>query len=76
MIINSTGRELSKSDMLFSTLIDGWKEGKESIENTLKSANSKGDGFNFSRDYLMLLLLVLVDAPTNLEIESLDAVIY
>lgn len=58
--------------MLFSTLIDGWKEGKENIEGALKSANSQGDGFNFTRDYLMRLLLVLVDAPTNLKIESFD----
>ena len=30
--VNSTGRKLSKSDLLFSTLIDGWKDGKENIE--------------------------------------------
>lgn len=47
-------------------------EGKENIENTLKSANSKGDSFSFFRDYLMRLLLVLVNAPTNLKIESFD----
>lgn len=70
--VNSTGRKLSKSDLLFSTLIDGWKDGKENIENLLKSANSKGDSFNFTRDYFMRLLLVLVDAPTNLKIESFD----
>lgn len=70
--VNSTGIKLSKSDLLFSTLIDGWKEGKENIEKALKSANSKGDGFAFSRDYLMRLLLVLMDAPTNLKVESFD----
>lgn len=70
--VNSTGRKLSKSDLLFSTLIDGWKDGKENIENLLKSANNKGDSFNFTRDYLMRLLLVLVDAPTNLKIKSFD----
>lgn len=68
--VNSTGKKLSKSDLLFSTLIDGWKEGKDNIEKLLKSVNSRGDGFNFSRDYLMRLMLVLVDAPTNLKIES------
>ena len=70
--VNSTGKKLSKSDLLFSTLIDGWKGGKESIDKALRSANSKGDGFNFTRDYLMRLLLVLVDAKTNLKIESFD----
>lgn len=69
--VNSTGRKLSKSDLLFSTLIDGWKDGKKNIEDLLKTMNSKGDRFNFSRDYLMRLALVLVNANTNLKIQSL-----
>lgn len=69
--VNSTGRKLAKSDLLFSTLIDGWKDGKDNIENLQKSMNSKGDGFIFSRDYLMRIALVLVDADTNLKIQSL-----
>lgn len=69
--VNSTGRKLSKSDLIFSTLIDGWKEGKENVENILATMNSKGDGFNFTRDYLMRLCLVLVGANTNLKINSL-----
>ncbi len=70
--VNSTGRKLSKSDLLFSTLIDGWKEGKESIDKLIQGANSKGDGYSFTRDYLMRLMLVLVDANPNLKIESFD----
>lgn len=70
--VNSTGRKLSKSDLLFSTLIDGWKNGKKNIELLLESINKQGEGFNFTKDYLMRLMLVLVDAPTNLKIESFD----
>lgn len=69
--VNSTGRKLSKSDLLFSTLIDGWKDGKDNVEKTLGVMNSKGDGFAFSRDYLMRLCLVLVDADPNLKIKNL-----
>ena len=69
--VNSTGRKLSKSDLLFSTLIDGWKDGKRKIETLLDTMNSKGDKFQFSRDYLMRVCLVLVDANTNLKIHSL-----
>ena len=69
--VNSTGRKLAKSDLLFSTLIDGWKEGKEEIETLIETMNSKGDGFRFNRDFLMRLALVLVDANTNLKIQSL-----
>lgn len=70
--VNSTGKKLSKSDLLFSTLIDGWKAGKENIEKLLQYVNNQGDGFGFSRDYLMRLMLVLMNAPTNLKIESFD----
>ena len=69
--VNSTGRKLAKSDLLFSTLINGWPDGKQCIENLLAAMNSKGDRFNFTRDYLMRLALVLVDADTNLKIQSL-----
>lgn len=69
--VNSTGKKLSKSDLLFSTLIDGWKEGKDNVEKLLDVMNCKGDGFQFSRDYLMRLCLVLVDANTDLKINSL-----
>lgn len=69
--VNSTGRKLSKSDLLFSTLIDGWKDGKDNVEKILGVMNSKGDGFTFSRDYLMRLCLVLVDADPNLKIKNL-----
>ena len=69
--VNSTGRKLSKSDLLFSTLIDGWKDGKDNVETVLGVMNSKGDGFTFTRDYLMRLCLVLVDADPNLKIKNL-----
>jgi len=69
--VNSTGRKLSKSDLLFSTLIDGWKDGKDNVETILAVMNSKGDGFTFTRDYLMRLCLVLVDADPNLKIKNL-----
>lgn len=69
--VNSTGKKLSKSDLLFSTLIDGWENGKKNIEGLLEIMNNKGDGFQFTRDYLMRLCLILVGADTNLKIKSL-----
>ena len=68
--VNSTGKKLSKTDLLFSTLIDGWKEGKKLIDSTIQTINQKGR-FNFKRDYVMRLCLVLVDASAKLKIESL-----
>ena len=37
----------------------------------IETMKSKGDGFRFNRDFLMRLALVLVDANTNLKIQSL-----
>lgn len=71
--VNSSGKKLSKSDLLFSTLINGWKEGKDVVMNTLNDMNAKGDGFEFSRDYLMRAALVLVDGDTSLKIQSLTS---
>lgn len=68
--VNSTGQKLSKSDLLFSTLIDGWEDGKESVDKLLELVNSKGEGFNYTRDFLMRLCLVLTDAPTKMVIDS------
>ena len=69
--VNSTGRKLSKSDLLFSTLIDGWENGKENVEKLIDVMNNKGDGFLFTRDYLMRTCLVLTGGNPNLKIDSL-----
>lgn len=69
--VNSTGEKLSKSDLLFSTLIDGWKEGRDEIDNLIESINAKGDGFSFNRDYLMRLAMILVDESAKLKIQTL-----
>lgn len=70
--VNSTGHKLTKSDLLFSTLINGWEKGKEEIDTCIKNINSKGDKFEFNRDFLMRLMLVLMDSDTNLKIDSFD----
>ena len=54
-------------------MIDGWKTGKENIESLLTSINGDYGLFKFSKDYLMRLMLILVDAPTNLKIENFNS---
>ena len=68
--VNSTGEKLSKSDLLFSTLIDGWKEGREEIDTLIESMNAN-NGFSFNRDYLMRLAMILVDESAKLKIQTL-----
>lgn len=76
--LNSYGTPLSKSDLLFSTMLLEWKGGRETIEKLIKDINNKGNKFNFSKDFIMRTCLVLSGASVNLKIDSFkkDKIIY
>lgn len=61
--VNSGGTILSKSDLLFSTIVAHWEEGREKIEELIQHINEKGDGFYFDNDFIMRSCLVLTDRP-------------
>ncbi len=61
--VNSGGTILSKSDLLFSTIVAHWQDGREEIENLIQHINEKGDGFFFDNDFIMRSCLVLTDSP-------------
>ena len=61
--VNSGGTILSKSDLLFSTIVAHWEEGREKIEELIQHINEKGDGFYFDNDFIMRSCLVLTDSP-------------
>ena len=68
--VNSSGTYLSKTDLLFSTIVSYWKGGRDAMENLLAEINRAGNGFSFGTDFLMRGCLVLSDSPINLKIES------
>jgi uncharacterized protein with ParB-like and HNH nuclease domain len=68
--VNSGGVPLSKPDLLFSTIVATWDDGREQIENLLRKINAKGDGFNFGNEYLMRCCLVLSDGPAIYKVNS------
>ncbi len=68
--LNSYGTPLSKSDLLFSTMLLEWKGGREEIEDLIKDINNKGNKFNFNKDFIMRTCLVLSGSPVNLKINS------
>ena len=68
--VNSGGTILSKSDLLFSTIVANWEEGRQEIEEFLKTINKKGDGFNFNNDFIMRSCLVLTDCPVLFKVRS------
>lgn len=71
--VNSGGTVLSKTDLLFSTIVATWDDGRDQIEGLLKRVNSKGDGFNFGNEYLMRCCLVLSDGPVIYKVNSFKA---
>ena len=68
--VNSGGTILSKTDLLFSTIIATWEDGRDEIEAFLKTLNSKGEGFWFNNDFLMRSCLVLSDLPVLFKVNS------
>ena len=68
--VNSGGTVLSKSDLLFSTIVANWEEGREEIESFVKLINDKGDGFRFDTDFIMRSCLVLTDCPVLFKVNS------
>lgn len=68
--VNSGGTVLSKSDLLFSTIVANWEKAREEIEELLKNINSKGDTFSFDNDFIMRLCLVLIDCPVLFQVRT------
>lgn len=71
--VNSGGLVLSKSDLLFSTLVAHWEDGRKQIESLIESMNGRDERFKFNTDFLMRTCLFLIDAPMNFKIHSFDA---
>lgn len=68
--VNSGGTILSKSDLLFSTIVANWEDGRGEIENLIESINDKGDGFKFNNDFIMRSCLVLTDSQVLFKVEN------
>jgi hypothetical protein len=71
--VNSGGTILSKTDLLFSTIVATWDNGREEIEELQKTINAMGLGFNFGTEYLMRCCLVLSDGPVLYKVHSFKA---
>lgn len=68
--VNSAGTPLSKSDLVFSTIVANWEDGREKIENLLENLNSQGDHFKFDKDFVITLCLALMDLPQKFKVET------
>ena len=68
--VNSGGTILSKSDLLFSTIVSHWDKARDEIDKLLSEINKKGEGFKFSNDFIMRTCLYLLDMSVALKVET------
>lgn len=68
--INSGGTPLSKTDLLFSTIVATWQNGRQEIESLLQAINKKGHGFYFKNDFIMRSCLALTDSPVLFKVKN------
>lgn len=68
--VNSGGTVLSKSDLLFSTIVSHWDKARDEIDKLLAEINKKGEGFKFSNDFIMRTCLYLLDMSVSLKVET------
>lgn len=68
--VNSGGTVLSKSDLLFSTIVSHWDKARDEIDKLLSEINKMGEGFKFSNDFIMRTCLYVLDMPVTLKVET------
>lgn len=67
--LNSGGTVLSKSDLLFSTIVSHWDAAREKMDALLRDIN-KDNAFRFSIDFIMRTCLYLTGSSINLKVEA------
>lgn len=67
--LNSQGTPLSRSDLVFSTIVAHWEDGREKIESLIEIINDKGDKFKFDKDFIISLCLALMDFPQKFDVK-------
>lgn len=68
--VNSGGTVLSKSDLLFSTIVSHWDKARDEIDKLLSEINKKGEGFKFFNDFIMRTCLYLLYMSVALKVET------
>lgn len=66
--VNSGGAVLSKSDLLFSTIVAHWRKGRDEIERLIKDLNGDDNLFDFNSDFLMRTFLFMNDLAVGLKV--------
>lgn len=65
---NSGGTRLSKSDLMFSLLVNEWDDAREQMNELLQSVNQ--GGYDFSRDFILKTCLTLLDLGAKYDVQK------
>ncbi len=72
--VNSGGEVLSKTDLLFSSIINDWEEGRKSVKNTIEEVRKKlGKSPKIDTDFVIKCVLYMSsDVDVKLKIENIQ----
>lgn len=72
--INSSGTQLSSSDLLLSVVESEWKShnARDEITALVDDINRIGKGFKFNKDFVMKSMLVLADLPVAFKVKNFN----
>jgi uncharacterized protein with ParB-like and HNH nuclease domain len=71
--LNSSGVYLTKSELLFSTLVANWVGGRKTITDFLSEQINGPTGTDFSLDWLMRFSLMATGASISMKVESFNS---
>src|SRR5690606_7222521 len=66
--VNSGGTILSKTDLLFSTVVATWSDSRDKIEKLNKDINAIGQRFKFGNEFIMRACLYLTDLDVKYKV--------
>lgn len=65
--VNSGGTILSKSDLIFSTIVSQWEDARDEIDELVRQLNQDGDGFKFTSDFVIRAALYVLGIDPKLK---------
>lgn len=68
--VNSGGVVLSKTDLLFSTAVSIWNDGREKMDSLVAEINKIGKHYSFTCDFVMRACLYVLNLPVDMKVRS------
>ncbi len=71
--VNSGAVSLSRSDLLFSTIIATWPKAREEFDDAQERINETGARFRFSTDFIVRCALACTKAPMQMRVKTFNS---